>query len=452
MKFNSLTLRLATAAILWSVLILIVGGLLQASLFPAYVERNFDTRLQTYLAQMVSTTVVDENGEMTGPSLADPRFDQVLSGWYWQIGDIPDPYLRSPSLFQHVLEIPSGASAVSNDAVLTLTSGRELRFVTQRASPVGTDMFMYFTVAVDRAELAAEASQFNSALIWSLQILGPWLLGLIVIGFILFIIVQQRFGMRPLRDLGNALNNIRTGRADRIEGNYPVELDPLARELNALLDQTDILVERARANAGDIAHMIKTPLSVLLNEAEQSEGPLADTVKTQVDKLRAQIDHQLARARMAAGNNLRAIRTEFEPVVADLTRALHTIHRDRGVEISYTGDPNACFRGEREDLEEMLGNLLDNACKWAHADIQMTAQRSQQSQLLVTVDDDGPGLEPEECIEVLQRGKRLDETVPGSGLGLAIVADIAEIYGGSIELGRAELGGLSVKLSLPAPE
>lgn len=452
MRFNSLTLRLAAAAVLWSVLILIVGGLLQASLFPAYVERNFDARLQTYLAQMVSTTLVDEDGETAGPGLADPRFDQVLSGWYWQIGDAPDPYLRSPSLFQHVLEIPSDASAVSNDAVLTLTSGRELRFVSQRASPGGTDAFMTFTVAVDRAELATEASQFNNALIWSLRILGPWLLGLIVVGFVLFVVVQQRFGMRPLRDLGNALNNIRTGRATRIEGTYPVEIDPLARELNALLDQTDILVERARANAGDIAHMIKTPLSVLLNEAEQSEGPLADTVKTQVAKLRTQIDHQLARARMAAGNSLRAIRTEIEPVVEDLTRALHTIHRDRGVTISYHGDLDACFRGEREDLEEMLGNLLDNACKWSVAEVQITARRHGEDRLVITVDDNGPGLTPEECVEVLQRGKRLDETVPGSGLGLAIVADIAEIYGGSVTLGRAEMGGLRVILDLPAPE
>ncbi|MCZ6604248.1 MAG: HAMP domain-containing sensor histidine kinase [Alphaproteobacteria bacterium] len=451
MKFNSLTLRLAAAAVLWSVVLLIVGGMLLASLFGAYVERNFDARLKTYLNQMAATALVGESGELSKPLLTDPRFDEIFSGWYWQIGHGATLLHRSPSLWDHVLEPPADASSVTNDVPIPGPVEQDLRYITAHITPEGLAAPLSFTIAVDRLEVAEELSQFNSALIWSLRILGPWLLGLILLGFVLFVLFQQRFGMRPVRDLGKALNDIRAGRADRIEGNYPVELDPLARELNALLDHNSAIIERARAHAGDLAHMIKTPLTVLLNEADQAEGPLAEMVKRHAENMRHQVDHQLSRARMAATANLIGARAPVGPAADDLTRALGKIYSNRGITIVKSGDLDAHFRGEFEDLEEMIGNLMENACKWAtsHVGLNIAANNGR---LVITVDDDGPGLNEEECVEVLKRGKRLDESVPGTGLGLAIVVDIAGLYGGDIELGPSDRGGLRATLELPAAE
>ena len=446
---NSLTFRLAAAAVLWSVVLLIVGGLLQISLFGTYVEANFDSRLQTYLNQMAGTALIDEGGDITPPRLTDPRFDQIFSGWYWQIGEGGTPPHRSASLWDHVLEPPAGASGESNDTVIAGPIDQELRFVSARITPEGATAPFTFTVAVDRAEVAAEAAQFSTALIWSLTRLGPYLLGLVVVGFVLFVLFQNRFGMRPLRNLGQALNDIRTGRAERLVGNYPSEIDPLARELNALLDHNAAVMERARAHAGDLAHMIKTPLTVLLNEADNSEGPLADMVTRHALNMRDQVDHQLARARTAATANLIGARAALRPVVDDLTRTLNKIYIERGLTISASGNLDACFRGEHEDLEEMIGNVMENACKWATSEIVLDASQT-NGRLTVTIDDDGPGLTPTECVEVLKRGKRLDEAVPGSGLGLAIVVDIAKLYNGSFRLDPSDRGGLKATFDLPA--
>lgn len=451
MKFNSLALRLAAAAVLWSVILLIVGGVLQVSLFSAYVERNFDARLQSYLDQMAATTLFGEDQSLSEPSLFDPRFRRIFSGWYWQIGESDDPIYRSTSLWDFILETPADASAESNDGFLAGPTNQELRFVTARFIPDGGHEPLAFTVAVDRSEVATEAAQFSNALLWSLRILGPWLVGLIIVGFVLFVVLQQRFGMRPLHRMSKTLHDIRAGRADRLEDDYPVELEPIARELNELIDHTKILIERARANAGDIAHMIKTPMSVMLNEAEQAEGPLADSVRKQISRLRTQIDHQLARARMAAGDTLINVRTNIGDVVRDLSRAMTIIHRDAGIKIEPTGNLDAEFRGEKEDLEEMLGNIMDNACKWAKGEVLVNAEL-RDKRVLITVQDNGPGLTSEECKSALERGKRLDETVPGTGLGLSTVSDIAEMYKGSLELDRAEIGGLRATLNLPAPD
>ena len=449
MILNSLTLRLAAAAVLWSVILLVVGGLLLASLFGAYVERNFDARLQTYLNELLATAVIDNDGNLTAPRLTDPRFTTQFSGWYWQIGDTETLYHSSRSLWDFVLDPPPGASAESNDEPIAGPIGQQLRFVTRTVTPEGAGTSIPFTVAVDRNEIAAESSQFNSALIWSLGILGPWLVGLIIVGFVLFVLFQQRFGMGPLRRLGDALNDIRQGRAQRLEGNYPVEIDPLARELNALLDHNQAIIERARAHAGDLAHMIKTPLTVLWNEAEHQDGPLAEMVRRHAETMRKQVDHQLARARMAATGNLIGARAHVKPVTDELVRTLSKIYSDRGIEISARGDLNSYFRGEHEDLQEMLGNVMDNACKWAKSEVAVNVERN-AGRLKITVDDDGPGLGPDERTEVLKRGKRLDEAVPGTGLGLGIVVDIASLYRGGIVLGDSPLGGLRATFDLPA--
>lgn len=263
-------------------------------------------------------------------------------------------------------------------------------------------------------------------------------------------VIQVRYGLSPLRRIGEALAEIRAGRADRLTGPVPRELAPLTHELNALLAHNAQVVERARTHVGNLAHALKTPLSVIANEAATASGPLAATVARQVAAMRTQVDHHLARARALGSGQVLGARCRVEPVLQDLVRALTRIHAARNVSLSIDCPAELAFRGEREDLEEMAGNLLENACKWARARVAVRASVQAGEMLTLTVEDDGPGIAEGERARAIERGTRLDESVPGTGLGLAIVRDICALYGGTIALGDAELGGLSVRVTLPA--
>jgi signal transduction histidine kinase len=253
-----------------------------------------------------------------------------------------------------------------------------------------------------------------------------------------------------LRRVREALARIRDGTAQSLEGDFPKEIAPLAAELNSLIAHSAEVVARARTHVSNLAHFLKTPLSVLASEADAAgPSPLADQVRRQVFTMRRQVDHYLKRARAAGNVSALGNRTPVEPVLADLTRVLSRIHQTRGIEIEMTCPPNLFFRGERQDLEEMAGNLIDNACKWARHEVHVTARR-QGAQLVLDIEDDGPGLSPAERQKVGTRGERLDESVPGSGLGLAIVRDISKLYGGFFVLEASPHGGLLARLTLPA--
>ena len=251
------------------------------------------------------------------------------------------------------------------------------------------------------------------------------------------VLVQVRFGLEPLRRMGRALGAIRGGATARLEGAFPAEIEPLAAELNALLDHNEALVERARTHVGNLAHGLKTPLSVLTNEAGRSQGPLAELVGRQVALMRRQVDHHLARARAIATGSILGARTDVLPVLRDLERTLERIYADKALAIELACPPELAFRGARQDLEEMLGNLLDNACKWAAASVAVRVEAAPEQVLQIAIEDDGPGLPASRRAEVLERGRRLDEQVPGTGLGLAIVADLAQLYGGRLVLDAA---------------
>jgi signal transduction histidine kinase len=270
---------------------------------------------------------------------------------------------------------------------------------------------------------------------------------------------QVRFGLAPLKRISAGLAAIRAGRAERLEGTFPEEIAPLARETNALIDANREIVERARTHVGNLAHALKTPLSVIVNEATaRGDDPLAAKVREQAAVMRDQVQHHLERARIAARATVVGTVTEVAPVVTALARSMEKIHRDRGIAIDIEMTPATKFRGEKQDLEEMVGNLVDNACKWAQSRvaIEVLAARAEAAPmgytLRVVVDDDGPGLTPSqrERVQVPRRGNRLDETKPGSGLGLSIVTDLAALYGGALTLGTAPIGGLRAELVLPA--
>jgi signal transduction histidine kinase len=264
-----------------------------------------------------------------------------------------------------------------------------------------------------------------------------------------------RAGLAPFDDMRRRLSDVRKGIHHGLPGTYPTEVQPLVDDLNGLLDHRDRMVRRALAKAGDLAHGLKTPLAVLAREAEvaasRGQYDLASTMSQQVERMRRQIDYHLAQARAAASGATVGARCSVAESAQALARTLLRLHADRGLTIDVQVPADHSVRGQREDLEEMLGNLLDNACHWAQSQVVVTSTRD-DSRIVVTVDDDGPGIDPSLREAVLQRGVRADEAAPGSGLGLAIVRDLAQLYGGSISLAEAPREGLRARLELPAAD
>jgi signal transduction histidine kinase len=268
--------------------------------------------------------------------------------------------------------------------------------------------------------------------------------------------LQVRFGLAPLARISESLAAIRSGRAERLEGEFPVEIAPLARETNALIEANREIVERARTHVGNLAHALKTPLSVIVNEAAARGGDqFAQKVLEQTNIMRDQVARQLERARLAARSTRITALVDVPPVVTALARSMEKLHRDREIAIDVDVPEQARFRGEQQDLEEMVGNLVDNGCKWARSRVAIEvmadapAASTDKARVRIIVDDDGPGLSPAQREQVALRGRRLDETKPGSGLGLSIVVELAGLYGGILTLDTAPIGGLRAELALP---
>jgi signal transduction histidine kinase len=266
------------------------------------------------------------------------------------------------------------------------------------------------------------------------------------------IVVQVRVGLRPLFELRREVAAVRRGKAERLAHAYPVELIPLAEELNALVAHNQEVVERQRTHVGNLAHALKTPISVMLTEAGQRPGPLADVVSRQAETMRQQVDHHLRRARAAARAQGQGERTSVAEVLDELARTLERIFRDKGVEIDWDAADDLYFQGERQDLLEIAGNAMENACKWGRARVRVRAESAGEERLRLTVEDDGPGLPEEARDAALRRGERLDESAPGSGLGLSILHELARAYGGDLKLDSSSLGGLRLEVVLPRAE
>jgi signal transduction histidine kinase len=457
LKTRSLAARLLLAAALWTAVILLMVGVTLSSYYHDLVERGFDQRLNVYLKALVGDLARESDLQTIQFNIGEPRFELPLSGWYWQIGlrnvAGSDSVTRSSrSLFDRDLPFlidqdPEKDETATRDAYVAGPDNENLRQI-ERIIQVGTARYVV-AVAGETSEVDAEVAAFDQALEITFFLLG--------LGLVSTAALQVAYGLRPLTVISNQIAAIRGGQRERLEGTVPAEIAPLARELNALLDSNREIVERARTQAGNLAHAVKTPLSVIVNEANASADPMADKIREQAEIMRRQIEHHLDRARVTAGIVLVGATTKAGPVVEALARAMTKVHPQRDLMIDVQAD-DAQFRGERHDLEEMVGNLLDNACKWTAGRILVTVARDAQADafdrpwLRISVDDDGAGLTPEQREAALARGRRLDETKPGSGLGLAIVVDLARLYGGSLSLESAPLGGLRAQLRLPAVE
>ncbi len=450
---KSLAFRLFASAAAWTLVVIPVAAILLASLYRQAIERNFDARLSVYMTSLVAASTPEGGGAPLEPTnLGAPIFNIPFSGWYWQIKPLKGaepPLYVSDSLLDQQLGLPS-KDGVSPDETLTRRSyapgpdDQNLRIVEREIRPggAGSDAYSY-AVAGDAAEIDDDLAAFTTILILALAILG--------VGLVVATLFQVRFGLMPLRAIRHDLSAIRSGEAESLEGELPDEIKPLQTELNALIQSNRDVVERARTHVGNLAHALKTPLSVISNEARAHDGLLSNKVVEQAELMRTQITHHLDRARVAARSGVIGGVTEVEPVLLALKRALDRIYGEKGVDLSVSVETGLKFQGEKQDLEEMAGNLMDNACKWAKGAVAVTAERaSENGRLAVTVDDDGPGLTEVQREHAVKRGQRLDESKPGSGLGLSIVADLAHLYKGRFELENSQTGGLRAQLTLPS--
>ncbi len=453
---RSIATRLFLSAAFWSAAILLVAGAILSAINRHASEEDFDGRLGVYLRALVAELAAPGDGPRPElGALGEPLFELPLSGWYWQVSrlDTATPDVRgSNSLFTERLPKLDEAGNGSGNALKAYVNGpddRRLRMI-QRLIDAGDQGRYLVQVAAAPDEMEQDIRRFEIALGITFSALAIALVGSTAL--------QVRFGLRPLRRLQAGVAAIRRGEGERIDGAFPRDIAPLASELNLLIASNREIVERARTHAGNLAHALKTPLSVIVNESDVAAlhpetAAFADKIREQTRIMRTQVNHHLDRARAAARSTVIGTVTETGPVVDGLVRTFAKIYRDRAVTFRAAVAPAARFRGERQDLEEMIGNLVDNAGKWAKGEVEIriepVKERGGSAGIAVMVEDDGPGLTAEDCALATRRGRRLDETKPGSGLGLSIVTDLARVYGGSLTLDRSRLGGLRATLLLP---
>jgi signal transduction histidine kinase len=315
----------------------------------------------------------------------------------------------------------------------------------QREIDAGDDGRFLVQIAANADVIQAQERSFELGLAATFLALALALIGSTALAV--------RFGLRPLRVLREGVAAIRRGEAEHIGGEFPQDVAPLATEVNQLIDANREIVERARTQVGNLAHALKTPLSVLMNEADSMSPALPEKVREQTEIMRRQVTFYLDRARAAARARTFGVATEVKPVVEGLVRTFEKLHRERALTFDVALQPGLKFRGEAQDLTDLIGNLLDNAGKWARERVSIhaacAAERDSDPFLVAEIDDDGPGLDKNARAEAVERGKRLDESRPGSGLGLSIVVELASIYGGSLKLDESPLGGLRAVLRLP---
>lgn len=453
---RSLAQRLFASAVVWSVLILLIAGLILSGLYRRSAEAAFDGRLGVYLRAIVADVATPGDDTRTEPGqLGDPQFELSLSGWYWQITPLSQQSAKvkaSRSLFASRLPrlADQGVKAEIGEYRHGTAQGPDGRTIRLIERVIETDEEGKFLIQVAAAtdQLESDIHRFEYSLAATFILLA------LALGA--STMAQVRFGLSPLRRLQSEVTAIRRGEGDRIEGSFPPDLAPLAGELNLLISSNREIVERARTQVGNLAHALKTPLSVITNEAEADPSPLSGKVREQAQVMRDQVNYYLDKARAAARSNVVGNTTDAVAATEQLVRTFQKIYRDGVPAFDMQFDGDLRFRGEEQDFQEMLGNLLDNAGKWASAKVLVSLSLeagpagSGQDFLILCVDDDGPGLPPEDREQALKRGRRLDETKPGSGLGLSIVGDLAAVYAGDFTLEDGVLGGLRARLRLPA--
>lgn len=440
---GSLARRMMLIAAGWISILLLVGGLALDRTLTSLVTRNFDEQLGYMLTGMIGSAEIGPDGEVFFiRPLGDQRFLEPNSGLYWQIRGKGHEDFPSRSLWDRSLDVPEGnydgdPHVYDSDQF----PGEPLRVMERSIILPGSNTKWMFTVAASRENLDEQIKRIRAILAYSFVVLG--------FGLLLMAGLQTWYGLFPLRHVRRAIQKLRTTGASRVTDPLPQEVEPLVDELNALLSHTERQAEEARRHAGNLAHALKTPLTVVMNAATAKAPDLADTVIREAAVMRRQVDHHLARARAVGRRAAGMSRAEVWPSLEAVFRAVERLYENTRFDLA--GNHGATVAVEKQDLEELLGNLTENAAKYGGGSVFVTVDTGNHPRFCeIWIEDDGLGIPPAERTRIFDRGARLDTGKPGTGLGLAIVRDVAEIYGGSVELDESEdLGGLLVRLKLP---
>ncbi len=446
---RSVTLRVVSFSTIWAIAALIVIATLISALYRQASSRNFDRLLDAHLFNLIGAVSLDDEENLSGvPNFGDLRYTETGSGWYWSVeplGKSDMRPLRSESMTEPI-KVPSSKDVpfdrnFRRSYITEGLEGEKVR-VLEREYLLGTsDRAVRTRIMGNESEFQADVSEFRRFLFTYLGLFG---IGMIAINAVAIVL-----GLRPLDRVRKALAEVREGRAHRLDGEFPTEIAPLTDEMNAMIENNRRIVERSRTQVGNLAHSLKTPLAVLVNEARAAGGKRGKLIEEQADAMRTQVEHYLQRARIAAQRDSVVFRTDVDSALERMVRVVAKLNKDK----TLTFDQRAkgiVFAGEQQDFEEIVGNLLENAMKWAGGKVEVWVDSAAGGRFQLCVADDGPGIPPEKARDALKRGQRLDETKPGTGLGLAIVAELVNEYGGTLRLEQSGMGGLAVDVLLPA--
>jgi signal transduction histidine kinase len=439
---RSLTRRIIALSIGWIAIALLGTCVLLWWLYHAHMQDHYDARVSTHLEELVTALILPDGQPQLRRNPTDPRFQRLNSGWYWEIRSGGALLKKSASL---------GAGELDLSGVELAEGYRVYRVFGPDGEPLRAQILETYR---DRGSgaLTVVVTAPQSAIMEEVQHMGFHMLeGFLALGLglSLAVVIQVRQALKPLTAMRSQISAIKAGTQARLSSDFPGDVQPLVDELNFLLDHNETLLKRARTQLGDLAHAVKNPLTVIRNEARSMKNGQGQLIVEQTHLIAGQIDHYLSRARMYGQKDAMGFRTGVRSVMQDLAYAIGQLHKERGVEIRLPCVEDKWFRGEAQDLEEMAGNLIDNACKWARGIVTVNCA-TEGDRLQLLIEDDGPGIPEERYEDAMRRGRKLDESRPGHGQGLGIVDDIARLYGGSLELGRSALGGLKAVLTLPA--
>ena len=446
---NSLALRLFLSASVWILLTLFSGGLLLSDIFKESSEKAFEDKLNLFIETLIGSSKIDSKESITVVNpLGDPRFFQPYSGWYWQINNGSKTLVRSRSMWDQVLTLDKrliggraqfiNSSQQNSKNLKKTVSSQELIIIQREISFPGFDSPLTFMVSGDTEEYKSSIKQFNNVLISSLLLLG--------FGLFLSVFLQVKYGLLPLKKIKNSLFKIRNGDAVKLEENYPTEVSPLAKEINILLEHNHKIVERAKTHVGNLAHALKTPLAVISNHINLKEKN--SIINPQIELIKKYVEKYLDKANSSGAQKISKEKVNINYHTGKIIKIFEKINPNIKI-ILINKKKELKFLGSSDDLDEILGNILENACKWSKKNIQLNIEKHSSNEVIFEISDDGPGLPKSRREEVFARGFRLDEQIPGTGLGLNIVKDIVEQYSGKVWLSESSLGGLRVSIILP---
>ena len=443
---NSLALRLFLSASVWIIFTLFSGGLLLSNVFRESTQKAFEDKLNFFMETLIGASRVDSTSSITVVSeLGDPRFFRPYSGWYWQINEKSKTLVRSRSMWDQVFTLDKrliGGRAKFIDETLRQSaqnnpgvSSQNLVVIQREISFPGMSTPITFMVSGNTNEFEKNISRYNNILVSSLVLLG--------LGLFVSVFLQVKFGLLPLEKIKNSLFKIRNGDATKLEDIYPTEVSPLAKEINTLLDHNEKIISRAKMNVGNLAHALKTPVAVIKNHITAKKND--DVIDSQMIVIENYINKYLQKARASATSKLKKTKIDITEVIMKMRQIFKKINPELKI-IFKSNNEKFLIAGSEDDMDEIIGNVMENACKWTKTQVIIEIFKISKDQIKLCISDDGPGLPEKKMKEVFDRGFRLDEQTQGTGLGLNIVKDAVKNLAGSVWLEKSKFGGLKVNI------